>query len=1029
MALISPGVEVSIIDESFFVPAQAPTVPLIFVATADEKVQPDGETPAAGTYEHGVVRTVTSLNQSVELYGTPRFLANASGQQQHGDARNEYGLLALNQFLGIGNLAYVVRANVNLNDDIDDIRTIWDRKMEEAALVLESNVVDFITEFNEVNNLVPANPNFKVTVTKDEFLSLAQEATETVFESFSFRNSEENFYTDNTTPTTATAGFQVVNMEGSINVGQQPIDFNQTIDAASQVVNIGGVAVLGSEPTGLPDTLANQSETNYDGVGANGTFVGGDGAGGTAHTVGDIITLTSGAELEVDAVDANGDVTAFTILNGGTAVVAGDLITQLSSTGTGTAFTLTPGTANLSGVATYDVRVAVNGAGLATYTINATAAQTYNDLVAALDSAIGPATVELLNGNVRFISNTPGLASAISVQEGPGLGAAEPLFANLTDFVNIDSSTKGASNPTGLPDTSTNFTLSVAIDGGAPQLVSTQGQNAQTFGELLTQLNNVLVGGSIEISGGDLLVKSDTSDATTSSVTVVDVSLLASLVGFNSIGLATVGGANPTGLANDPTVYEASVTVDGLPYAVQVTGSTAQDFASLIAQINIDLSPVAQAAIGDGTTPVNGVVIPNGQIGIVSLSTGLTSSVVISDSDLFGSLNGFQSLETPVNGLPSNMSLQVFGDGYDQPSTGIYLGLEGIASEWVTNSLGSVVAGEWTAEEASATLLAAADDYKFTVEFLNETSLGANDAARRVAITTALQAEINSNTEVRSENFEYNLILAPGYPEVVDELLALSQDIDDEAFVIADTPVNQNPDDTVLWASTTQRFSGPGVAYYYPWALASNIDGTNVVAAPSGVALRTYAFSDDVSELWFAPAGTRRGLVSNIAGLGYVRGTLGTATTFVSANLNQGQRDNLYKDFTNINPIAFFPGRGFVVWGQKTSSPDLSARNRVNVERLVRFIKRSLRKSLLSFVFEPNDTLTRDNVKALVDNFLGDLVVRRGLFDYATIVDESNNTPARIDRNELWVDVAIKPTRAAEFIFVPIRIVATDAEI
>jgi phage tail sheath protein FI len=80
-------------------------------------------------------------------------------------------------------------------------------------------------------------------------------------------------------------------------------------------------------------------------------------------------------------------------------------------------------------------------------------------------------------------------------------------------------------------------------------------------------------------------------------------------------------------------------------------------------------------------------------------------------------------------------------------------------------------------------------------------------------------------------------------------------------------------------------------------------------------------------------------------------------------------------------------------------------------------------------VFEPNDTLTRDNVKALVDNFLGDLIVRRGLFDYATICDESNNTPTRIDRNELWVDIAIKPVRAAEFIFVPIRVVATDAEI
>jgi len=99
MALVSPGVQVTVTDESFFVPAAAPTVPLLFVATGAEKTQPDGVTPAAGTFESDVVRTVTSLNQSVELYGEPSFLVDSNGNQQHGDARNEYGLFALNQFL------------------------------------------------------------------------------------------------------------------------------------------------------------------------------------------------------------------------------------------------------------------------------------------------------------------------------------------------------------------------------------------------------------------------------------------------------------------------------------------------------------------------------------------------------------------------------------------------------------------------------------------------------------------------------------------------------------------------------------------------------------------------------------------------------------------------------------------------------------------------------------------------------------------------------------------------------------------
>jgi phage tail sheath protein FI len=160
-----------------------------------------------------------------------------------------------------------------------------------------------------------------------------------------------------------------------------------------------------------------------------------------------------------------------------------------------------------------------------------------------------------------------------------------------------------------------------------------------------------------------------------------------------------------------------------------------------------------------------------------------------------------------------------------------------------------------------------------------------------------------------------------------------------------------------------------------------------------------------------------------------VSGTLGTPTAFNEVALNQGQRDNLYKYFTNLNPIVFFPGRGILVWGQKTSAPDASALDRINVARLVMYVRRQLRKNTMSFVFEPNDQLTRDNLKAVVDGFLGDLIVKRGLYDFATICDESNNTPDRIDRNELYVDIALKPVRAAEFIYIPIRIVATGAEI
>jgi len=333
---------------------------------------------------------------------------------------------------------------------------------------------------------------------------------------------------------------------------------------------------------------------------------------------------------------------------------------------------------------------------------------------------------------------------------------------------------------------------------------------------------------------------------------------------------------------------------------------------------------------------------------------------------------------------------------------------------------------------AGTTAFVAGDE--FTIDFTNIqvfNQLGVSDAQKRSAIVTALQAEINSNQDVRSEAYEYNLILAPGYPEVVDELLALSDSIGNEAFVIADTYCNKTPEQTANWTSapSSDHRKHNDVAYYYPWGLASNLDGYNVLVAPSGIALRTFAYSDNASELWRAPAGLRRGIITGVDSLGYVTGTLGLPTTYIGVSLNQGQRDNLYDFPKNINPLVNFPNRGLVVWGQKTSvGNSASARDRINVERLLCYIRRQLRKSSYTFLFEPNDQITRDDFKAMVDNFLGDIMMRRGLYDFVTLSDSSNNTPVRIDRNEMWCDIALKPVKAVEFIYIPIRVLSTGAK-
>jgi phage tail sheath protein FI len=373
---------------------------------------------------------------------------------------------------------------------------------------------------------------------------------------------------------------------------------------------------------------------------------------------------------------------------------------------------------------------------------------------------------------------------------------------------------------------------------------------------------------------------------------------------------------------------------------------------------------------------------------------------------------------------------------FTSPTTFTVTGIDPVTSAITTPTIAGVVGTAFSdpADHINFTITAGTTAFaigdEFTIDFTKVqvfNPLGVTDANKRQAIVTALQAEINSNQDIRSEAFEYNLILCPGYPEVVDELLALSDTLGNEAFVVADTPVNKTPEQTANWANTNKRFNHTDVAYYYPWGLASNLDGKDVVVAPSGIALRTYAYSDNQSYVWFAPAGVRRGVVTGVASVGYVTGTLGQATKYIEVNLNQGQRDNLYEFYKNINPIVYFPGRGLLIWGQKTSAGAASARDRVNVERMLCYIRRQLRKGAFPFVFEINDQITRDDLKAMIDGFLADIMSLRGLYDYVTVCDASNNTPVRIDRNELWADIGLKPSRVAEFLYLPITLYTTGA--
>jgi hypothetical protein len=308
-------------------------------------------------------------------------------------------------------------------------------------------------------------------------------------------------------------------------------------------------------------------------------------------------------------------------------------------------------------------------------------------------------------------------------------------------------------------------------------------------------------------------------------------------------------------------------------------------------------------------------------------------------------------------------------------------------------------------------------------------------AAQQICIVKGIQSSIVSNEDIRAEDLFFNLIAAPGFVEVIDEMLVLNEDRKDTAFVVGDTPFTLSATGTSLqnWATNKSGAFGNGVdgltsaskyfATWYPSGLSTNVDGTDVIVPPSHMALRTIAYNDQVAYPWFAPAGLQRGVVNNAASVGFVN----DAGQYIPVKLNEGQRDILYAN--GINPIRVMPTGGIVIFGQKTRQPFSSATDRINVVRLENYLRYQFNQLAQPFLFEPNDTTTRKAVTDSFNRFLSELITLRALYDFLVVCDLSNNTPQRIDANELWIDIAIQPVKAIEFIYIPIRIVNTGASL
>jgi len=296
--------------------------------------------------------------------------------------------------------------------------------------------------------------------------------------------------------------------------------------------------------------------------------------------------------------------------------------------------------------------------------------------------------------------------------------------------------------------------------------------------------------------------------------------------------------------------------------------------------------------------------------------------------------------------------------------------------------------------------------------------------AQRAVVQAALKSVIDTSSEIRDEERRnFNLIACPGYPEVMQNLINLNIDRGLTAFVIGDTPLRLAPDATTLtnWGTNALGVTATGdkgitaydeyLAIYYPNGFSNDLSGANAVVPASHMMLKTIALSDQVSYPWFAPAGARRGIIDNATGIGYINAT---TNEFVKFGVGKSTRDTLYEN--KINPLTILPGTGLLNYGQKTRYGLTSALDRINVSRLISYMRKALQPLANNFLFEPNDSTTRDQIKNAVEGLCNDLVAKRALYDYIVVCDDSNNDSSRIARNELYVDIAIAPVRSVEFI-------------
>ena len=1057
MALISPGIEVKVIDESQYASTAVGTVPMLVIASAQNKIDPTTGNTASGTTAANAEKAylIGSQRELVSTFGEPTYYQSTGGTALHGYELNEHGLMAAYSLLGVSNRAYVVRADIDLSeltgsagrpagDPANGTHWLNSTKSKWGIFQWSSSTQTFT---NKVPIVITATTDVSGGVPKAQIGSTADYAIDATT-------------TNNKLFLKTSAGWQVVGVDSWYNTWST---LQGTV--TNPTVTVGNILTVNGNAVSMTSTTAAQVVADINAAAVTGVTAALSTAGnvrlfGTSSTASGRIVISGSGTILTDlgisagtfyipAVQIDPHTAIPEWRNGDTASrPTGSIWIKTTSSNTGA-------------------------------DIDVSAYSSITDLFA--DKA-----VKLYKAEEAAMYDVDAIGGGLNIAKGKVIAMAESTTTGEMTYKLYERKIKGETVATGNLVAPT-FTASDAFT------VISSGKNTVAT----TSTNIVLSGATKELFVNDFNAAGITYVTAKLEATGA-ITITHSLGGFVKLDETTGTPIADAGLTNTNTYARDDLTTgeiilsnfQPLVYVVGATQPTANPANKRMWYQNV--TNEIDIMIHNGTTwkGYQGVTVdargfdlsqtnPNGPFISASAPTQQSDASALVNGDLwvdtsdlenFPFLKRYQTVDGEQKWVVIDKSDQTSSDGIlfadarymGDTTTDVVTGTVATIKTLLTSDVVDLDApskslyprgtllfntrrssynikefrkNHFNADAFPGKVLPnEADAWVSTAGNKTDGSPYMGRNAVRAVIVEKLKSVVDTSGELREDQRNFNVLSAPGYPELMANLIALNNDRRNTGFIVADAPMRlaANSTDIQNWALNSNLASDNGddglvsadtyMGVFYPSGISTDLDGNSIMVPASHMLLRTLIRSDEASFPWFAPAGVRRGIVDNATGLGYLDTVTGE---FTPTGVRESLRDTLYSN--SINPISFFPGNGILNYGNKTRTATASALDRINVARLVAYVRERLAVITKPFVFEPNDKLTRDEVKQVVEQLMNDLVAKRGLYDYLVVCDESNNTNDRIDRNELYIDIAVEPVKAVEYIYIPVRIQNTGS--